>query len=354
MGLFSFKSKEENAQLSALHNNYAVISFTPNGTILNANKNFLNALGYNISEIVGKHHKMFCDSSYTSSKAYEEFWEKLAKGETQTAEFKRIKKDGSTIFIQASYNPIKDSSGRVYEVIKFAQDITQKKLETLDYIGQLSAISKSQAVIEFNMDGTIIRANDNFLNTVGYSLNEIVGKHHSIFCEDSYKNSDEYAQFWKKLNNGNFDTGEYLRFGKNGKKVWISASYNPIFDIDGKPFKVVKYTSDITAKKNMMFEIGENIQNLTHSLNHLSSASQIMSENAKISMDGSSEVTVSIEQISQATSELSERIEAMLSSINAIANESSQGEKIAIEAREQSKATTNAMLELDKESEKIG
>ena len=354
MGLFSFKSKEENAQLSALHNNYAVISFTPNGTILNANKNFLNALGYSLVEVVGKHHRMFCDSSYISSKAYEEFWEKLAKGETQTAEFKRIKKDGSTIFIQASYNPIKDSNGRVYEVVKFAQDITQKKLETLDYLGQLSAISKSQAVIEFNMDGTIIRANDNFLNTVGYSLNEIVGKHHSIFCEENYKNSNEYLEFWKKLNNGNFDTGEYLRFGKNGKKVWISASYNPIFDIDGKPFKVVKYATDITAKKNMIFEIGENIQNLTSSLNHLSSASQVMSQNAKISMDGSAEVTVSIEQISQATSELSERIEAMLSSINAIANESSQGEKIAIEAREQSKATTNAMLELDKESEKIG
>ncbi len=355
MALFNFgKTEDEKAQLTAIDQNYAVISFKPDGTILHANKNFLDGLGYSLDEVVGSHHKMFCDSELVNSREYSDFWARLKGGTTETSEFRRIRKNGDSIFIQASYMPVKNSSGEVVKVIKFAQDITERKLQSLDYSGQLDAIGKSQAVIEFNMDGTIITANENFTATVGYSLSEIKGKHHEIFCEPDYKRSNEYKQFWAKLNQGQFDGGEYLRIAKGGKEIWIQATYNPIMGIDGKPFKVVKYATDITARKQLIFKIDENVQKLTGSLQTLSSASQSMSHGAKATMSGSQEVSVSITQINQAVSEVSTKIETMLSSITSIASASSKGEKVAKEASDQSKSTTEAMMKLDEASEKIG
>jgi methyl-accepting chemotaxis protein len=355
MALFSFlKSKEEKEQLISMNTHFAIISFKSDGTIINANQNFLNAMGYNINEIQGKHHKIFCDSVLASSQKYADFWNNLNKGIVQTSEFKRIKKNGESIFLQASYTPIKDSNGKVFEVIKFAQDITKKKLESLYYSGQVEAIGKSQAVIEFDMDGTIIKVNDNFLNALDYELNDVVGKKHSIFCEESYKNSNEYQKFWEKLNTGKHDSGEYLRIGKNGKKVWIQATYNPIMDIDNKPIRVIKYATDITGRKNMIFDIEKNVQKLTKSLDYLLNASESMSKSAQNTMNGSKEVSVSTIQINQAVSDVSEKIENMLSSITTIATSSEKGEKIAVEAQGQSKSTTAAIIKLNEESTKIG
>ncbi|WP_368029579.1 methyl-accepting chemotaxis protein [Arcobacter sp. s6] len=355
MSLFSFSNnKEEKAQLNAIDEHFAVISFSPDGIILDANHNFLNALGYSENEVLGKHHKMFCDNKLVNSKEYSDFWANLKKGTVQTSEFKRIRKDGKSIFIQASYTPIKDNSGKVYKVIKFAQDVTAKKLEDLYYKGQIQAIGKSQAIIDFDMNGIILNANENFLNTIGYSLDEIKGKHHSMFCEESYKNSDEYKDFWKKLNDGKYDAGQYLRIGKNNKQVWIRATYNPILDIDNKPFKVVKYATDITLRKNMMFNIQDNVQKLNKSLNHLSNASKSMSSDAETNMNSSQEVNISIEQMNQAMSELSEKIEAMLSSITTIATTAANGERIALGAKEQSKSSSSAIIKLNQESSKIG
>ena len=355
MSLFSFSNnKEEKAQLNAIDEHFAVISFSPDGIILEANQNFLNALGYTENEVLGKHHKIFCDSKLVNSKEYSDFWNELKKGTVQTSEFKRIKKDGHSIFIQASYTPIKDNSGKVYKIIKFAQDVTDKKLEDLYYKGQIQAIGKSQAIIEFDMNGIILNANENFLKAIDYSLDEIKGKHHSMFCEESYKNSNEYKDFWEKLNNAEFQSGEFLRIGKDGKKVYIQATYNPIIDIDNKPFKVVKYATEITARKNTMFSIQKNIEKLNKSLNHLSGASNSMSIDAENSMKGSQEVSVSIEQMDQAVNDLSEKIEIMLSSITSIANAAANGEKIALGAKEQSKSTSSDIIKLNQESSKIG
>ena len=355
MSLFSFSNnKEEKAQLNAIDEHFAVISFSPDGIILEANQNFLNALGYTENEVLGKHHKIFCDSKLVNSKEYSDFWHELKKGTAQTSEFKRIKKDGHSIFIQASYTPIKDNSGKVYKIIKFAQDVTAKKLEDLYFKGQIQAIGKSQAIIEFDMNGIILNANENFLKAIDYSLDEIKGKHHSMFCEESYKNSNEYKDFWEKLNNAEFQSGEFLRIGKDGKKVYIQATYNPIIDIDNKPFKVVKYATEITARKNTMFSIQKNIEKLNKSLNHLSGASNSMSIDAENSMKGSQEVSVSIEQMDQAVNDLSEKIEIMLSSITSIANAAANGEKIALGAKEQSKSTSSDIIKLNQESSKIG
>jgi PAS domain S-box-containing protein len=237
-------------QLAAISKSQAVIEFEMDGTIVNANENFLGAMGYTLGEIKGKHYGIFVEDTYRNSADYREFWAKLGRGEYQTGEYKRLGKGGREVWIQASYNPILDSNGKAFKVVKYATDITAQKITNADYAGQISAIGKSQAVIEFRMDGTIVNANDNFLKTMGYALDEIKGKHHGMFADDAYRASAEYREFWAKLNRGEYQTGEYRRLGKGGREIWIQASYNPILDLNGKPFKVVKYASDITAQKN--------------------------------------------------------------------------------------------------------
>jgi len=354
MSIFSFgKTEDEKSRLVAMDENFAVISFKPDGSIIHANTNFLNTLGYSLSEVVGQHHKMFCDNVLVNSVEYKEFWNALREGISQISEFKRIKKNGESVFIHASYSPVKNSNGEVTRIVKFAQDVTKRKLQTLDYSGQLDAIGKSRAVIEFNMDGTIINANENFLNTVGYTKQEIIGKHHSIFCEDSYKSSNEYREFWRKLNDGNFDAGEYLRVGKGGKKIWLNATYNPILDIDNKPFKVVKYASDITKNKNIMADIENNVRNLTDSLNNLSRTATSMTEGAEVTTSGSQEVSSSTLQISQSVTDVAQKVSDMLVSIKEVSKSSTEGKVIADEAQLKSKETTAAILKLDEESSKI-
>ncbi|MSR63059.1 MAG: PAS domain S-box protein [Planctomycetes bacterium] len=241
------RNADYQGQLEAISKAQAVIEFKLDGTILTANENFLTTLGYRLDEIQGKHHSMFVESSYRTSNEYLQFWGDLAAGKFQAAEYKRIGKGCKEVWIQASYNPIHDTNGKPFKVVKFATDITAAKLRNADYQGQLEAISKAQAVIEFKLDGTILTANENFLATLGYRLDEVQGKHHSMFVESSYRTSNEYRQFWSDLAAGKFQASEYKRIGKGGREVWIQASYNPILDAGGKPFKVVKFATDITA-----------------------------------------------------------------------------------------------------------
>jgi methyl-accepting chemotaxis protein len=257
------KMKEMEAQINAIHKVQAIIEFEMDGTIITANDNFLNAMGYTLDEVKGKHHRIFVEKDFENSYEYKEFWENLRAGKFEQKEYKRIAKSRQEIWIAASYNPIFDANNKPYKVIKFATDVTEQKLRNADFEGQIDAISKSQAVIEFNMDGTIITANDNFLNAMGYSLPEVKGQHHSIFVTPSYKSSIEYQQFWEKLNRGEYDSNEYLRIGKAGKEVWIQASYNPILDLNGQTIKVVKYATDITARKKAIAQIKETLMTLS-------------------------------------------------------------------------------------------
>ena len=236
-------------QIAAIGKAQAVIEFNMDGTVITANDNFLKALGYTLEEVRGRHHSMFVDEAYKQSPAYKEFWMKLNRGEYDAAEYKRIGKGGREVWIQASYNPILDLDGRPFKVVKYATDVTGQKLLNADYQGQIVAIGKAQAVIEFNMDGTVITANSNFLGALGYSLDEIKGKHHSMFVEEAYRQSPAYTEFWARLNRGEYQAAEYKRIGKGGREVWIQASYNPILDLNGKPCKVVKYATDVTAQK---------------------------------------------------------------------------------------------------------
>ena len=239
---------EDAGKIDAILRAQAVIEFNLDGTIITANENFLKTMSYSLAEIQGKHHSMFVEPAMRESPAYREFWAKLNRGEYAAAEYKRLGKGGKEVWILASYNPILDEKGKPFKVVKFATDVSEQKLSTADLAGQVTAIGKSQAVIEFNMDGTIITANGNFLGAVGYSLDEIRGRHHSMFVDPAERDSAEYREFWAKLNRGEYQAAEYKRVGRGGKEVWIQASYNPILDLNGKPFKVVKYAADTTAQ----------------------------------------------------------------------------------------------------------
>ncbi|MCR9255289.1 MAG: PAS domain S-box protein [Alphaproteobacteria bacterium] len=228
-------------QIEAINKSQCVIEFDLDGTILSANENFLAMMGYDLDEIVGKHHRIFAEPEFANSPEYIDFWEALGRGEYQAAEFKRIAKDGREVWLQASYNPIFGDDGNPYKIVKFATDVTERKMT--------EAMIASQAVIEFRMDGTILSANDKFLALMGYGLDEIVGKHHSIFVGPDVKASEEYSAFWESLRRGEHQVAEFKRLRKDGHEVWLQASYTPFLDRDGKPYKVVKFATDVTQRK---------------------------------------------------------------------------------------------------------
>ncbi len=243
------KAVDAEGQIDAISRSQAVIEFSLDGKILTANDNFLNVLGYKLSEVKGQYHRMFVTPEEAVGQEYQDFWRSLAKGQFHAGEYMRIAKDGSEVWIQASYNPIFDLSGRPVKVVKFASDVTEQKVSAADASGQLLAISKAQAVIEFDLKGYVLQANDNFLAAMGYSRDEVVGKHHSMFLKAEDASSKEYQLFWDGLAKGEFYSDEFRRVGKNGKDVWIQATYNPILGPNGKPYKVVKYAVDFTQRK---------------------------------------------------------------------------------------------------------
>ncbi|MDP3600914.1 MAG: methyl-accepting chemotaxis protein [Bosea sp. (in: a-proteobacteria)] len=246
---FGSASKSNAGEAAAIRRSQAVIEFTLEGQIIDANDNFLRVVGYSKDDVVGKHHSIFLDATYASSEDYKSFWQRLARGEAFTAEFMRVGKGGRLIWLQATYTPILDRAGKPVKVIKFATDITAIKGLIANFEGESIAIRKSQPVIEFDLAGYILDANQHFLDALGYTIDEIKGKHHSIFVRSDDRRSDDYKRFWQKLGQGNYDAAQYLRVTKSGREIWIQATYNPILDALGKPYKVVKYLTDITTAK---------------------------------------------------------------------------------------------------------
>jgi methyl-accepting chemotaxis protein len=348
-------------QVAAISKSQAVIEFQLDGTIIKANDNFLNALGYRLEEIQGKHHSMFVEESFRNSPAYREFWAKLNRGEFDAGEFKRIGKGGKEVWIQASYNPILDETGKPFKVVKYATDITATKLKNADYEGQLAAISKAQAVIEFDLDGIILTANENFLATLGYRLEEIKGKHHSLFVEPGYGTSAEYKQFWSDLRAGKFQTGEFKRFGKGGKSVWIQASYNPIFDLNNRPFKVVKYASDVTRQVKqreelqiLLTKVATNSTALSNSAQDLTATSTQMSANAEETSAQANVVSAASEQVSKNVQTVATAAEEMTASIKEIAKNAAESAKVATGAVRVAEKTNATISKLGESSVEIG
>lgn len=243
------RTAEFEAKLRALDLSQGVIEFLPDGTILSANDNFLRAVGYPRDEVVGRHHSMFCDAELVASSAYREFWARLGRGEFSAGEYKRYRKDGRSVWLQATYNPVFDADGNTIKVVKFASDVTPIKLRNADFEAKIRALELSQGVVEFDLQGRVLHANENFLRIMSYSLDQVQGRHHLMFCEESYVRSPAYAQFWRELAQGRFKTGEFKRIDSLGREIWLQASYNPVFDLEGRPVKIVKFAADVTEEK---------------------------------------------------------------------------------------------------------
>ena len=263
--MFKLKSSsrgEAKLTLKAIGRSVAIIEFDAGGKILSANDSFCKTLGYELSEIVGRHHSMFVTPEEAASPEYRAFWEQLGRGECDAREYRRIAKGGREVWIQASYNPVTDSRGKVVRVVKQATDVTAQKLRGAELSAQVAAIGRAQAVIEFTPAGEVITANENFLTTLGYRLDEIRGQHHRMFVEPAHAQSNEYREFWQRLNGGAFVSAEFKRIAKGGREVWILASYNPIFDLGGKVIKVVKFATDVTERVRAVNEVTAALRHL--------------------------------------------------------------------------------------------
>jgi len=309
-------------QINAIHKSQAVIEFDLTGKVVSANNNFLNTFGYTLEEIRGKHHSMFVDPVFVQGVEYSRFWQQLAKGEYSAGEYKCIGKGGKEVWINASYNPILDADGKPVKVVKFATDVTAEKLKNADFEGQITAINKAQAVIHFNMDGTITSANDVFLNLMGYQASEVIGKHHRMFVEKTDAQSDEYRRFWDNLRAGNFDARVFKRVTKAGKGVWIQASYNPVFDLNGKPFKVVKYASDVTDIITLTDQTGTNIQSVAAATEELTASISEISSHMSRSRSATMQIVEQTKTSGVASQELvdaTRQMEAMVNLIRDIA-----------------------------------
>jgi methyl-accepting chemotaxis protein len=355
------QTEDHAGQVEAISKSQAVIEFGLDGTIVTANENFLTVMGYTLDEIKGRHHSMFVDEATRSSPAYRDFWTKLARGEYQADEYKRIGKGGKEVWIQASYNPIRDVQGKPVKVIKYATDITAAKLKAADFAAQIAAISKSQAVIEFKMDGTIVTANENFLAASGYTLDEVVGRHHSMFVDETARSSPDYHEFWARLNRGEYQAAEYKRIGKNGRVFYIQASYNPIRDLNGKPFKVVKYATEITEqmkRRDKAIEVQKQIASNATALgaagNELDAVATQMSANAEETSTQANVVSAAAEQVNKNVQTVATGAEEMTASIREIAKNANDAARVATSAVKVAETTNATVAKLGESSAEIG
>ena len=336
------------AKLKALDKSQAIIEFKMDGTIITANANFLTAMGYSLDEVKGRHHSMFVEPARKESTDYREFWAKLNRGEYQAAQYKRLGKAGKEVWIEASYNPILGSGGKPYKVVKYATDVSKQKAEYADLNGKVEAIGRSQAVIEFELDGTIITANDNFLQVLGYRLDEIKGRHHSMFVEPSFKDSAEYRQFWERLRRGEYQAAQYKRIGKGGKECWIEASYNPIMDLNGRPWKVVKFATDLSKRKEQNLALANDFETSVKGL------VQEVATSAKGMEATAQSLAAAAEQTNQQSTTVSTATEELSASVNEISRQIAESNRVVGVAVDEAKKSEQMVSELVIAAQKIG
>ncbi|TCQ10524.1 methyl-accepting chemotaxis sensory transducer with Pas/Pac sensor [Rhizobium sp. PP-F2F-G36] len=341
--------------LQAISQSQAIIEFDLTGRILDANENFCKALGYGLSEIVGRHHSMFVSPQEAASPDYKAFWAGLAGGAFQRQQYKRFGKGGREVWIEASYNPVM-RNGKPYKVVKFATDITASKMQSAEDGGKLLALSRAQAIIEFTPQGEIIRANDNFLAALGYDHAEIAGRHHSMFCDPSYTASPDYQTFWENLRQGKFVTDQFMRIGKGGKRVFIQASYNPIFDDAGRVFKVVKFAIDVTDRMHAVEELGAALERLSQCNIRMSLDEPFVGEFERLRLDFNTSIAEfqkTLTNVLSQTSALNDSSQEMRQAAEQLA-ERSQQQAAALEetsaALDEVTATVNSSTENTQET----
>jgi len=315
---------EQSGLLEAIDRSMAVIEFDLDAVVLRANDNFLKTTGYKAEQVIGQSHRQFCPPEFARSSQYTELWSRLKNGQFQSGTFERVDSQGRPIWLEASYNPIKDASGRVVKVVKYAMDVTAKVQRESEANAKLQAIDRAMAVIEFGLDGNILTANQNFLTRMGYTQTELKGKHHRLFCPAHLANSSAYQDFWRRLNQGEFFHGQFERIDKHGRTVWLEANYNPVYDAAGRLCKVVKFASDVTAR----VEQHEQDARSASTAYHISVATRKVAEQGtQVIQQAASEMREIADDIAESSTliaqlgERSEQITAIVNTIRAIADQ---------------------------------
>ena len=371
-----FGSGHPGETLAALKKSFAIIEFEPSGRIVTANPIFCAMMGYDLPEIQGQHHSLFAAPGESDTAAYKEFWARLRDGQFDTGEYKRLTKDGREVWLRASYTPVVGAGGKVLKVVKLALDVTADKVRSAKDASVLAAIFRSQAVIEFSLDGVILEANENFQKVSGYGRDDLVGHHHRMLAEPDYVASPAYAEFWKKLGQGEFLADEFRRVGKGGREVWLEASYNPIFDANGKVVRIIKFATDLTGRMANVGFVGAALARLAQGdlssrvetrlmpslaelrVNFNSAADALHEALAHVS-NGASAIQATAGQITQASDDLSRRTEqqaasleetaAALDEITATVNRTASGARQASETVQSAKgdAETSSVVVAD-------
>ncbi|WP_285401746.1 PAS domain-containing methyl-accepting chemotaxis protein [Luteibacter sp. ME-Dv--P-043b] len=335
------------AMNDALHRVQAIIEFDLHGTVLTANQNFLDVLGYTSDAVVGKHHRLFCEPAFAASDDYATFWQRLSAGKPEVGEFKRIGADGREVWLSASYNPVFTAEGKPYKVVKFATEITTLVDRSAELDGKMTALDKSQAVIEFDLGGHVIAANANFLAVVGYTADELIGQHHRKLCDDAYTSSPEYAAFWERLRRGEFDSGRYRRLAKGGRRVWLQASYNPIYDGNGKLQKIVKFAADVTFQGELEELVKRRAEDFSSASTQIAQQSNDMAAGAQL--------------LGATVEEMNATIEELTASISSIASNAQSADRLAKDTQQEAERGAKALEKsiesmdlINKSSEDIG
>lgn len=330
--MFNFKLKAElqacqmqlaqaQAFIDAVKVGVATISFTPSGEILEANPLFLNVVGYSEQEVIGKHHRIFCDAHYVQSSSYAQFWEQLRQGHSHSGTYQRFDKQGRELWLEATYFPVK-LDGKVVRVVKIASDITESYQQLSRQKAIISALDRALAIIEFTPKGEIVTANQNFLSCVGYSLSQLKGQHHRLFCDESFYR--EQPHFWDDLAHGQLKSGLFSRRDSHGNEIWLEATYNPIKDESGKVVKVIKFASEVTERIKRAQAVSE-AANIAQTISQettrfAETGSELLAASVAISSAISEQVSRTSGLIGQ-LNEQSKSIEAIVSTISSIAEQ---------------------------------
>ena len=341
-------------QIAAIQRSQAVIEFEMDGTIISANDIFLKTIGYTLEEIKGQRHSMFVDEALRASSEYRDLWQRLNRGEFVAGEFRRVGKGGREIYIQGVYSPIVDKSGKPFKVVKYATDVTDARLRNADYEGQVAAIGRVQAVIEFGLDGVIATANDNFLQAMGYRLDEVQGRHHSMFVDPGHAPAPSTGSSGSIWPLGDSRSGRFRRLGKGGHEVWIEGSYFPILDYAGEPFKVVKYATNITQLKQVEAALESTVQTLASAAQELTSVSQQMASNSEETASQANVVSAAAEQVSRNVETVASAAEEMGASIKEIAKNANEAARVATSAVKVAEKTNATVSKLGESSAEIG
>lgn len=340
-------SKSGAEVLKALDQSQAIIEFSPTGRILTANTNFLTLLGYELDEIVGQHHRVFVPDDEAASEEYQVFWRDLAAGRFKSTEFLRVTKTGRNIFIRATYNPVVNRRGEVIKVVKLASDVTEAALRSRDLEAQIAAFGRSSAIIEFEPDGTILNANENFLQTLGYSLAEIQGRHHSMFVLEAERSSEAYVRFWRELAEGRSKSAELERVAKSGARVFIQASYNPVFGLDGRVAKVVKIATDVTEQVLKTRERAEIVASMAQRISAIAAATEQAHARSASANEAAEQAAGNFETVTAGAEELS-------SSIAEISRQVADASEISGRAAAKTRETEAVMERLEAAATSIG